>query len=152
MTKVLIATYSQTGRTQAVADQLAELLPDADQFAINVPADTFPDDMYKTSDVAKAQIKNNDFPALTGNLLNLSQYDVILVGSPVWSGAPATPIHTFLDQIHGFTGKVAPFYTDAGVAGDFEGNFRQWAKELQVLPGHENSRGLEAWVRQIGSD
>lgn len=149
MKKILIATYSQTGRTQAVADQLKELLPNADMFKIEVPTNTFVADMYKTDDIAKAQIKNNDYPELIGDLPDVDQYDLILVGSPVWSGAPATPIHTFLQQLQGFTGKVAPFYTDAGVAGDFEKIFRQWAQDLQTLPGQEGGRGLQAWIDQV---
>ena len=41
MKKVLIATYSQSGRTRAVADQLASLISNADQYMINVEDGTF---------------------------------------------------------------------------------------------------------------
>ena len=52
----------------------------------------------------------------------MEDYDLILVGSPVWCGAPATPVHTFLKGVQGYQGGVATFYTDAGSAGDYEKN------------------------------
>ena len=55
----------------------------------------------------------------------MEDYDLILVGSPVWRGAPATLVHTFLKGVQGYQGGVATFYTDAGSAGDYEKNFKQ---------------------------
>ncbi|WP_239459541.1 hypothetical protein [Limosilactobacillus coleohominis] len=52
MKKVLIATYSQSGRTQAVADQLANLIDSADQYQIAVSDGTFSNDMYETDAIA----------------------------------------------------------------------------------------------------
>ena len=54
--------------------------------------------MYAVNDVALKQIDDNDWPSLTNKLPDVSAYDLILVGSPVWSGYPATPVHTFLAQ------------------------------------------------------
>lgn len=149
MSKVLIATYSWSGRTAQVAQELAQLVDNADTYKIDVAADTFDSDMFKTDAIATDQIKNNRYPALTTPVPDVSQYDLILVGSPVWHGAPATPVHTFLDQIQDFSGKVAPFYTDAGTANGFEDTFKQWAGKLNVLPGHEGSNNLAAWVKKL---
>lgn len=149
MTKVLIATYSQSGRTQAVADQLAGLIDGADQFKISVAEGTFSNDMYETDAIATKQIQNGEFPELVDAVPNVDDYDLILVGSPVWRGAPATPVHTFLKAIQGFQGKVATFYTDAGSAGDYEKSFQDWAGNLNVVSGHEGSRNLDQWVQQL---
>ena len=56
MDKVLIATYSRSGRTQGVAEKLAQLI-DADMYKIEVAPDTFDRDMYKTDEIATEQIK-----------------------------------------------------------------------------------------------
>ena len=149
MSKVLIATYSWSGRTAQVAQEIAQSLDNADTYKIDVAPNTFDSDMFKTDAIATGQIKNNRYPALTTPVPDVSQYDLILVGSPVWRGAPATPVHTFLDQIQGFSGKVAPFYTDAGTANGFEDTFKQWAGKLNVLPGHEGSNNLAAWVKEL---
>lgn len=148
MTKVLIATYSQSGRTLDVAEKLARLT-DADMYQIEVTPGMFDQDMYKTDAIATAQIKNNQYPNLVNVIPNVNQYDLILVGSPVWRGAPATPIHTFLDQIQGYSGKIASFYTDAGMAGDYEGTFKQWAGQLNILPAHEGANNLAAWFKAL---
>lgn len=147
--KVLIATYSQSGTTQRVADQLANLLSNSDQFKITVPEGTFSPDMFKTSDIAKQQIADQNYPALKQPVPDVSQYDLILVGSPVWSGGPATPVHTFLSQIKGYQGQIAPFYTDAGTPGNYEQVFKEWADGLKVLPGHEGTSGLQGWVNNF---
>lgn len=147
--KVLIATYSFSGTTKKVADKLAELLPDSDQFSIDVADETFSPDMFKTAEIAKQQIAGGDYPTLTHPVPDVSQYDLILVGSPVWSGKPATPVHTFLQHLQGFAGKVATFYTDAGNAGDYEKVFRQWAGNLHVVSTHEGAKQLSQWVQQL---
>lgn len=149
MSKVLIATYSWSGQTASVAQELAKLFDNVDTYKIAVAKDTFDQDMFKTDAIATAQIKNNQYPALTEPVPDVSQYDLILVGSPVWRGAPATPVHTFLDQIQGFTGKVASFYTDAGTPSGYEETFKQWAGKLDVLPAHEGSNNLAAWVKKL---
>lgn len=147
--KVLIATYSKTGSTKRVADQLQNLIPGADTFEIKVPAGTFPNDMFATNDVANEQIDSGNYPELAGTMPDFSKYDLVLVGSPVWSAAPATPIHTFLEKMAGFSGKVATFYTHAGTPGAYEQVFEQWAQGLNVLPGHAGGSNLQQWVDKL---
>ncbi len=43
---------------------------------------------------------------------NLSMYNVILFGSPVWAFSPAPALNTYLDKCHGLDGKkIVVFYT-----------------------------------------
>lgn len=146
--KTLVATYSWSGTTQRAANQLAQALS-ADQYKIEVPDGTFDPDMYKTDAIATKQIEDNDYPKLANNLPDLSQYDLILVGSPVWRGRPATPVHTFLSQIQDFQGTLATFYTDAGTAGDYEKVFQDWAGKLNVASSHEGNNGLAQWGQKL---
>ncbi|MDY4502377.1 MAG: flavodoxin [Lactobacillus johnsonii] len=149
MSKVLIATYSWSGRTESVAQKLKQIVEDAGMYKIEVPDNTFDQDMYKTDEIATAQINNNQYPELVNEIPNPDQYDLILVGSPVWRGAPATPVHTFLEKIQNYSGKVASFYTDAGMANGYEETFKQWAGNLNVLPAHEGSNNLTAWIKEL---
>lgn len=113
--KILIATYSWSGHTKRLADQIAKLLPGADQYQIAVPAGTYDlTDMYATSDRTKNQLATGELPPLANPIPELDQYNLILVGSPVWSGQPAVPVKQFLNQLTNFAGHLAPFYTDAG--------------------------------------
>lgn len=125
MSKVLIATYSWSGRTESVAQKLKQIIDDADMYKIEAPDNTFDQDMYKTDEIATAQINNNQYPDLVNEMPNTDQYDLILVGSPVWRGAPATPVHTFLEKIQNYSGK------------------------LNVLPAHEGSNNLATWLKEL---
>lgn len=145
--KVLIATFSRTGHTQRLADQLAYRISGTDQYQIKVAPDTYSSDMYETADIAKQEIATGDFPALTEKLSDYHQYDLILIGSPVWSGMPAAPIYSFLKSISDFKGVVATFYTDAGMPGDYEQVFKKWAGSLKILPAHRETNDLMAWIR-----
>ena len=43
---------------------------------------------------------------------DLSMYDIILFGSPVWAFSPAPALNTYLDKCHGLDGKkIVVFYT-----------------------------------------
>lgn len=146
--KILIATYSYSGTTQRAADALAKAIH-ADQYQIAVPEGTFSSNMFETDKIAKQQIADNHYPQLTNQLPDLTAYDLIIVGSPVWSSRPASPVHTFLQQIQGFSGKVASFYTDAGTPSGYTDTFKQWAGDLKVVDFHEGSNGLADWAQQL---
>lgn len=95
MKKILIAYYSWSGHTKALAGQL-QAATHADTYEIQVPAGTFSTDMYETSDQAKAQLEAGQLPTLTQPLPDLTKYEAILVGGPVWSGALSTPVASFM--------------------------------------------------------
>lgn len=146
--KVLIAYYSWSGRTKKLADAIAEAIPVNTELELRVPNGTFSDDMYQTFDIAKKQIAGDQYPKIQNLNFDPNQYDLILVGSPVWGGMPATPIHTFLDKIQGFKGKVATFYTDAGTTGNYAQVFKDWAKDLNVVKVLNSAADATALVRK----
>lgn len=93
--KILIATYSWSGYTKRLANQIAKLLPGADQYQIAVPAGTYDlTDMYATSDRAKNQLATGELPPLANPIPELDQYDLILVGPASGPGqAVLKPTH-----------------------------------------------------------
>jgi len=133
-TKVLIVAYSWSGNTAKMAAAL-QRVTGATQVELTVPAGTFPQDMYATSDVANQQLASGNLPRLTSKLPDLTQFDTILVGGPVWSGKVATPVRSLLGQLTAYTGTLAPFYTDAGTPGDYEADFAGLAPQANVVPG-----------------
>lgn len=146
--KVLITYYSWSGNTKKLADEIADEIPVNTEVEIKVPANTFNNDMYQTFDIAKKQIADNNYPIIQRLDVNPNDYDLILVGSPVWGGMPATPIHTFLDQIQDFKGEVASFYTDAGSVGNYAQVFKDWAKGLNVVKVFNNASEAEELIRK----
>ncbi|WP_164509864.1 flavodoxin [Lacticaseibacillus porcinae] len=154
MKKILIAYYSWSGHTSALAAQL-QAFTQAETYKIDVPAGTFSTDMYETSDQAKAQRQSGQLPTLTEPLPDVAQYDVILVGGPVWSGALSTPVLSFLAALPDSPAVLAPFYTDAGDAGNYEADFKRVAGAHLVAPGLDSahprvaSAQLQRWLEQF---
>ena len=53
-------------------------------------------------------------PAIANRVENMSQYDTIFVGFPIWWYVAPTIINTFLEQ-YDLTGKtIVPFFTSGG--------------------------------------
>lgn len=159
MSKTLIVYYSWSGHTAEFAKQLQRLLPTADCVELKVPADTFSDDMYAVSDTAKQQMQTGHLPALTQTLPALTAYDLILVGGPVWSGSPATPVLSFLATVKTGQTLLAPFYTAASDPGNYEQAFQQAAKPRPTATGlglasHQvkTAQGqMQQWLKQLNA-
>lgn len=111
-TKVLVAYFSHSGNTREVARQISEATG-GDLFEI-VPATPYPTEYRAVVDQGKKEIEAGVRPALKNPVGDLSQYDVIFVGSPCWWGTVAPPVATFL-AAYDWSGKtVAPFMTHGG--------------------------------------
>lgn len=106
--KVLIVYYSWSGHTATLAKYLQQAT-DADLLALRVPEQTFSSDMYDTSGRAKHQVASGNLPHLTTVIPDLTGYETILVGGPVWSAAPSTPVLSFLKQEQGSRAVFRPF-------------------------------------------
>ena len=107
--KTLVLYYSLTGTTKAVAEEIAaDLAADIEEITCVEP--------YDTSFSACIQRCMQEREAGTVTEINpvkadLSQYDVIFIGYPVWFGTYAPPIATFLANNDLGGKKVVPFCT-----------------------------------------
>ncbi|MCH5464793.1 flavodoxin [Levilactobacillus tujiorum] len=131
---VLIVAYSWSGHTAQLATAI-QRTTGADRLDLTVAAGMFPDDMYATADVANQQLASDQLPTLTSEWPRLDQYQLLLIGGPVWSAKVATPVRSFLQQLQGYRGTVAPFYTDAGTPGEYEADFAKLVPNLPVATG-----------------
>ena len=110
---VLVAYFSATGNTEGVAQQLAGLLS-ADLYAIT-PAEPYTEaDLDYTNPNSRSQVEGSNpdaRPALAGEALDLSGYDTIFLGYPIWNGQAPKLLSTFLET-YDCTGKtIVPFCT-----------------------------------------
>lgn len=107
--KVLVLYYSQTGATETVARQFAaELGADIEAFDVQQPYDG---DFQETVDRCLSERENCFLPAAKPLNANLSDYDVIFLGYPVWFGTCATPVQSLLKEINLKGKTVVPFCT-----------------------------------------
>lgn len=151
--KVLVAYYSHSGNTREVARQIAGV-SGGELFEI-VPVTPYPSDYRTVVDQAKKEIEAGARPALKNRVEDMSQYDVIFIGSPCWWATVAPPVATFLTS-YDFAGKiVVPFMTHEGSRmGRSEEDIRKLCPKSQVpdgLPVRGSAVGsskdaVEKWV------
>ena len=155
--QALIVYYSQFNNTT----KLAKLIQDATKapaLRLHVADSVYPNNMEATGRIYQKQLMQHQLPTLTNSLPKLNQYDVILVGGPVWNGNVAAPVIEFLRTIQGYQGLIAPFSTAWSDSDHYQANFVNWAGPLQVADGfHITTHGshqfkannLAAWLRQL---
>ena len=78
--KTLVVYFSWSGNTENVAKSI-QSQTDSDIFEI-VPVTPYSDDYDTVVDLAQEEQRNNARPAISGDIENLEQYDVIYIGFP----------------------------------------------------------------------
>ncbi len=103
--------YIKTGNTKIIADFIAESTG-ADVFEI-VPVKAYPADYNSAIAVAKKELGDNARPEIKSDI-DISKYDTIFLGYPIWWGDLPMPVYTFIEA-HDFANKrVIPFCTHEG--------------------------------------
>lgn len=111
-TKILIAYFSKTGTTEEAAREIQETAG-GDLFEITV-ADQYPSSYQSTVDRARRELDQNARPELSSRVENMEDYDVILLGYPIWWHTAPMAVNTFLES-YDLTGKtILPFCTSGG--------------------------------------
>lgn len=111
---VLVAYFSWSGNTKPLAEWVADEA-DAEIYRI-IPVELYPTDYDETADRAKNERDNNILPELRDPIDKsiMGEYDVILLGFPVWWYTLPMCVQSFLDE-YDLSGKtVIPFFTHAG--------------------------------------
>lgn len=107
--KILVAYFSATGNTQRLAEQIISLTG-ADAFRIEA-ADSYSSNPYDDSDRIQNESYNDLRPGVAALPANISDYDVIFVGSPIWWHNPAMVVCTFLERLDLKDKIIVPFFT-----------------------------------------
>ena len=114
--KKLVAYFSASGVTKAVAERLAKAA-DADIFEIepSVPYTSADLDWTNRKSRSSVEMQNpNSRPGIAKKIDNMDNYDVVFIGFPIWWYVAPTIINTFLES-YDFSGKtVVPFATSGG--------------------------------------
>lgn len=147
--KTLILYYSWSGNTKKMAEKINQEIDGSALQEVGVAEDAFDSDQYKTNDIALDQIQGNKpYPEIELSKIDFNAYDLILIGSPVWSGYPATPIKTLLDQMKDYQGEVASFFTSAGTNHKaYISHFKEWANGLNVIGVARDDSAVKDWIK-----
>ena len=104
--------YIEKGNTKILAEMIAERTH-GDIFEIKT-VKPYPKEYRLVTEAAKQEKEENARPEIVGELPDLSKYDVVFLGYPIWWSDMPMPVYTFLDR-ENFAGKIIlPFCTHEG--------------------------------------
>lgn len=149
----LVVYFSATGNTEALAQTIAETAG-ADLAEI-VPEEPYTsEDLNYNNDSCRAnqELDTDARPAIEILDADVSQYDVILLGYPIWWGQCPPAVRTFLDS-YDLPGKtIMPFCTSgsSGIGGSLS-KIRELAPDSTVTDGFRGtasatSTQIEQWL------
>ena len=155
--KVLVAYFSATGVTARAAQKVAEATG-GEVYAIT-PAKPYTDaDLDWRDKQSRSSVEMNDpkaRPALGGERLDVSEYDIVFIGYPVWWNQAPRLINTFIES-HNLKGKtVIPFATSGGstISGSVATLKRNYPalewKEGRLL-NRAYEKTLRTWIERLG--
>ena len=159
--KVLIVFYSLTGNTKSIAEKIREKTG-GDLFEIET-VKTYPAEYSALIEEAKRELQKGDLPILKKSSPDLSKYDLILVGGPVWWYTVSTPVMSFLKNADFSDKKVSAFCTHEGGIGKIFSHFKEQARNAVVLDGLELykpkqagkgkvDKALDSWLSKLAEN
>ena len=113
MSNTLVVYYSLTGHTRQIAEAIAAA-HDAD---LEVIEDTF----NRGTGLGHPRSAIEGLLGLRSSITppkhDLSEYDLVVVGTPIWSARQSSPVRGYLSQQRASLERVAFFCTQGGIGG-----------------------------------
>ena len=107
--KSLIVYYSLTENTKAVAEEIQKQV-NGELMRIET-VEPYPEVYDEVLDVVEAQRKAGELPTIVKQDVDLSAYDSIFLGTPIWFGEPALPVEKLISENRLAEKRVYPFFT-----------------------------------------
>ncbi|MCM1500079.1 MAG: NAD(P)H-dependent oxidoreductase [Clostridium sp.] len=155
--KILVAYFSHSGNTKKIAEEI-QSKTGADIFEIKT-VNVYSDDYNTVLDEAKAEQNDKARPELSEKVTDMSQYQTVILGFPIWWGDMPMAVYSFLDE-YDLSGKmVLPFCTHggSGLSGTDKkiGNEEKDAKVADGLAIRDSSLDdadgdIDQWLRSNG--
>ena len=155
--KVLVAYFSATNTTKGVAEKIAVSTGGTLYRITPMQPYTSADLNYNTD--CRANREQNDptaRPEISGSIENMSEYDLVFLGYPIWWAEAPKIIFTFLES-YDFTGKtIIPFCTSGGSGvGNSAKNLHSSASSATWLDGTKLSgsasqSSIDSYIMELG--
>lgn len=156
MSNILITYFSASGVTKSEAERISKIV-NGDLFEIE------PKEKYTKEDLdwrnkqsrSSVEMQNKSFrPEIKEDNLDISNYDTILIGFPIWWGVAPTVVNTFIES-KDFTGKnLIPFCTSGGSGmlyceNDLKKTYPNynWKQGKRIL-GNETDEEIINWINE----
>ena len=106
----LIVYYSRTGTTGKLAAALAEAL---DAQTCEIACARYRPGALRYLKAGYDSLKGN-LPAIDVPDIDAAQYDLLVLGAPVWTSYPALPLRAYLARKSALPAHVGAFFTSGG--------------------------------------
>ena len=127
--------WLEVGHTKVMAGYIAEALG-ADTYEI-VPTQAYPEGYDDCCDVALQEQHDDARPAIADALPDISGYDLVFIGCPIWWGEEPMIVRTFIEGVDLAGKTVVPFTTHGGSGlGSVPSNLQTALPDAQVLDGY----------------
>ena len=156
--KTLVTYFSATGTTENAAKKIASVTG-ADIMSIQPVQKYTAADLDWTNRQSRSSVEMNNLnsrPEIEASSKNISEYDVVFIGYPIWWGIAALPVNNFV-RGNDFSGKtVIPFATSSssgmGQSGSLLADMAgtgEW-QEGQRFSSGVSSDDVQSWVNGLG--
>lgn len=157
--KTAVVYFSVYEHTKKYAETIQKLTgADILRIETEKPYDSDTSHYEQLAEYAKKERDNDERPAIKP--LDLSKYDTVFVGYPIWLYTLPMPMYTFFDK-YDFAGKtIIPFNTHegSGDGGTYE-TIRKFEPEAAVLQGlpiqgeslnKDQTAKIKLWLENLG--
>ena len=153
--KVLVVYFSATGTTRQVAKQIAKIA-DADICEIT-PITPYSDaDLDWTNKQSRSSIEMNSpkaRPELTALSVDVSKYDYVFLGYPIWWDLAPRTVNTFIETADLAGKTVIPFATSgsstiANSVAVLKKSYPKIKWQTGKLLNHVSEKEMETWVSE----
>ena len=155
--KILVAVFSAGGVTRKVGKEIADIC-DGSYFEI------IPEEKYTSGDLnwmnkrSRSSLEMKDpsaRPAIALKLVNMDEFDTIILGYPIWWGLAPRIIETFLES-YDMEGKTIILFCTSGGSGvgnsdtelhkNISGNVK-WKEGVQI--NRPNEKAIRSWLEEV---
>jgi len=155
--KIAVVYFSVTGNTKTIVEYIAEEF-NTDTYQIIPEQEYTSEDLDWTDGNSRASVEHNspDFrPEIAGELPDLSSYDTIFIGYPIWWGEAPNIVKGFVENVDFSDKTVIPFCTSAssGIGSSGE-NLAELTDGATWLEGQRFSSNVEKsdvieWINEL---
>lgn len=156
MSKTLVAYFSASGVTKKLAEKIAQDA-NADIFEIE------PEVLYTDADLdwrnknSRSSVEMSDLssrPAISKKVENMSQYDTVITGFPIWWYTAPTIINTFIESYDLSGKKIAMFATSGGTGIEKSvSDLKAGYPELNIVGGKKftfaSDSDIKMWLENL---
>ena len=159
--KIIIISFSKSGNTQIISDYINK--------ATNItlynikPKNSYPSSYDETLKIAENEQNTNARPEIDNPLKDISNYDIILLGYPLWYGHLPNIVVTQLELLDLENKEIYPFNThgSSGISNSVN-DIKKYASDANVhngfpIKGSDAKSGnsnvktkVNDWLKNIG--